>query len=149
VGCILAPLRGFFRSLAAHPRLTPWAAFLRRFAACSAPGGAPTAYAEGCILAPLRGLFRSRRRTHGLRRGLHSCAASRLVPLPAAHPRLTPRAAFLRRFAACSAPGGAPTAYVVGCILAPLRRFFRSLAAYPQLVNLLASDHHPLTAGHH
>ncbi|HMH01332.1 MAG TPA: hypothetical protein VK555_07950 [Terriglobales bacterium] len=79
MGCILTPLRGFSRSLAAYPRLTPWAGFLRRFATS---------------FAPLR-------RTHGLRRGLHSYAA--------------------------------PTAYAVGCILTPLRDFFRSLAAHPRL----------------
>src|SRR5258706_480344 len=87
------------------PRLAPWASFLRRFAAgqgaeevrrrhfagvlcldqnilaprwgfliCSRP----TACAVGCILAPLRG-FLVFPFAHGLRRGLHSHAYSRLA----------------------------------------------------------------------
>jgi len=80
------------------------------------------------FLSPLRGSSVLWIRPHGLRRGLHSCAA----------PRLCPRASFLRRSAAsacglysCVAPrltrwavllcGSA--AYAVGCILAPLRGF--------------------------
>jgi len=99
---ILSPLWGFliFRS---HPRLAPWAVILRRSAAgqgaeevqrrhsagvlcldqnilaprwsfliCSRP------CAVGCILAPLRG-FLVFPFTHGLHRGLHSHASSRLA----------------------------------------------------------------------
>ena len=51
----LSPRWGFLPSLIAAPRLAPWAVLLRRFAAS---------------------LWLSN--THGLRRGLHSCAASRL-----------------------------------------------------------------------
>jgi hypothetical protein len=52
------------------------------------PGG------MGKALSPLRGWFRLSFLTHGLRRGLHSFAASRLAgseysPLPAAHNAVT------------------------------------------------------------
>ena len=52
------------------------------------------------FLSPLRGWLRDPPVTHGLRRGLHSFAASRLIASLASHPRLTPWAALCRRFAA-------------------------------------------------
>ena len=113
----------------------------------------PTAGAVGCILAPLRGCCCTERSAWPLsfaprgwvflpcvvptawRRGLHSCAASRLLshgtfrlaaffrPLGAGcfilvwYPRLAPWAAFLRRFAAAVARN------------APLGRFLSPLGA--------------------
>jgi hypothetical protein len=64
-----------------YPRLAPWAAFLRRFAAGGGLGF-PTSRAK-CARemghpAALPGLVFLMAFTHGLRRGLHSCAALRL-----------------------------------------------------------------------
>ena len=66
--------------MAFYPRLAPWAAFLRRFAAGGGLGF-PTSRAK-CAREmghpALPGLVFLMAFTHGLRRGLHSCAALRL-----------------------------------------------------------------------
>ena len=123
----LPPLRGFSSLPRVNPRLAPWAAILRRFAARSTIPWAG-------FFPPLRGCRHFRGYAHGLRRGLQSCAASRLIrqfrgrdssappglpSFPRVRPRLAPWAAILRRSAARSTiPGG---------ILPPLRccRHFR------------------------
>src|SRR5580693_6231323 len=50
---------GLVTRSAGDPRLAPWAAFFRRFAAYCIVGISPTAYAVGCTLSPLRGCRRA------------------------------------------------------------------------------------------
>ena len=130
----------FFRR---HPRLTPWAALFRRSAAGLRQVPRPARLrwrrsegrlAEGkCLLSPPPGLGNiSFAVTHGLRRGLHSFAAPRLVfgrfrdrlgcggedrrgVSPKANVCFRP----LRGWGIFLSPS--PTAYAVGCTLSPLR----------------------------
>jgi hypothetical protein len=131
VGCILAPLRGWvLAQIPASPKRA------RRRAIRCAPG-----ICVCCFLSPLRG-FAPFRLTipHGFRRGLHSCAASRLGS--SANPRFSqaqekaggglemrPResvfVAFFRPSGALPPSDLPPTAFAVGCILAPLRGWYR------------------------
>jgi hypothetical protein len=86
---------------------------------------APSGLVRGCIA------------THGWRRGLHSCAASRLGRRLLegrgmhGHPRLAPWAAFLRRFAAGPhAIGGYGMHHHPR--LTPWAAFLRRFAGWPQ-----------------